>query len=296
MELAVNYSPLLAEMVRAGQVRVDRFKCPSWPDLIKEAIQTLPVYVHFPLVIGYSLDCAVDAETKQPADLEQVADLLDMTGTRYVNTHFAPGAKYYPSIPIDSRDPRHINQVVAGTLRDLEPLIRRFSAERVLVENIINEYGWLTMSTLPEVIARVLEETGCGFLFDLSHARMVARRLGLDARAYSAAMPVEKIREIHITGIQLMEGEILKRIQSVQHSNGLGGVIPGQWMDHFPMTTEDWTEFDWLMKQLAGGKWGRPWTIAYECGGVGGFWEMVADREMYQEQLPVMAQMIERVR
>ncbi len=294
MEFAVNYSPVLAEMLRAGQVCVDRFKCPSWPGLLKEAMQTRPVYVHFPLVIGSGLGCAMDAETKQPADLEKVAELLAMTGTRYVNTHFGPKAKQYPSIPIDSREPLHINQVVAGTLRDLEPLIKRFGAERVLVENIVNENGWLTIAALPEVIARVLEETGCGFLFDHSHARMAARKLGLDERAYSTAMPVERIREIHVTGIQLMEGDLLERVQSVQHSNGLGGIIPGQWMDHFPMTEVDWTEFDWLTRQLAGGKWGQPWTIAYECGGVGGFWEIVADRAMYQEQLPVMARMIEK--
>lgn len=292
MKFAVNYSPLLAELVRGGTVQVDYFKCPAWPELLQKAQLDGPVYVHFPLGVGSGMGCPVDEEKKGPADLDRIAGLLEMTGTPYVNTHFIPSTKHYPHIPLDSREARHIEQVVSNTLRDLEPLIERFGAERVLVENVINDYGFLTLAVLPEVIARVLEKSGCGFLFDLSHARLAARNLELDERAYSACMPVEHIREAHVTGIQRIEGDLYRRIQAAGGTNGFATLKDGQWMDHFPMTPADWPELEWLAGQLNGEKWQTPWVISYEYGGVGGLWEVLTDRAVYEEQVPRMAAIV----
>ncbi|RPJ50362.1 MAG: DUF692 family protein [Chloroflexi bacterium] len=295
MEFAVNYSPLLADLVRSGQVQVERFKCPAWPDLLKEAMQTRPVYIHFPLAVGSGAGHPTDEETKAPADLERIAGLQAMTGTPYINTHFIAAGKHYPGIPVDSRDPRHIDQVVSNTLRDLEPLIKRFGAERVLVENIINEYGWLDICALPEVLTRVLEETGCGFLFDLSHARLAACNLGLVARAYAAAMPVRHIREIHITGLQLLEGDLLEMMRRIDDPYGMAQYMAGQLIDHLPMRVEDWVELEWLVGEIQAGKFAAPWVMSFEYGGVGRFWEEVTNRDVYLSQVPRMANLAKQV-
>jgi len=293
MEFAVNYSPLLAELVKEGEVQVDRFKCPAWPDLIEEAQKVLPVYVHFPLTIGNNLGYPVDAETKAPADLDRVAAIMEGSGTPYVNTHMVPSAANYPHIPLDSTAPEYIRQVIDGALRDLEPLINRFGAERVLIENIINEYGWLTLGTLPEVFGRLLEETGCGFLFDLSHARLTARNLGLDEREYAASLPVDQIHEVHVTGLQRLEGELLRKLQSTGSLGGYSSMV-GKYIDHVPMTGKDWPELEWMCEQIRkpGSRWNEPWVVSFECGGVGDFWEQVTEREVYLTQLPRMKTII----
>lgn len=292
MEFSVNYSPVLAELVRENLVRIDRFKCPAWPDLLEEARRTLPVYIHFPLQIGSGNGMPVDAERRAPVDLERMADLLEMSGTLLVNTHLMPAPIDYPSIPPDSRNPSHIQQVISGALRDLEPLIKRFGAERVLVENIILERNWLQLAVLPEVMAQVLEETGCGFLFDLSHARMAADGLGIDSRAYADSLPVERIREIHITGIQVIGGELLERVLATGAKEGFGGLLLGKPMDHLPMTDPDWVELEWMMGRIREGAWPTPWLIASEIGGVGGFWSVIMDRAAYLEQIPRMEKII----
>jgi uncharacterized protein len=294
MEFAVNYSPILAELVGSGQVQVDRFKCPAWPDLIKEAMKIRPVYIHFPLLVGSGVSHPMDDEVKAPADLERIADLMEMTGTPYVNTHFIATSQHYSDIPIDSRDPRHIGQVVSNTLRDLEPLIRRFGADHVLVENIINEYGWLSISALPQALKQVVEESGCGFLFDLSHARLAARNLGEEPREYVSAMPMEHIREIHITGLQKLEGELLEMMWRVGDPYGMAKHMAGRFVDHFPMLDEDWVEMEWLMGKIRDGVFAAPWVMSYEYGGVGNFWAEVTKREVYLSQLPRMAGMIQR--
>ncbi len=294
MKFAVNYSTILAELVQEGQLHVDIFKCPAWPELLQEAQRIRPVYIHFPLEVGGGSGSPVDGETRGPADLDRIAENLDLTGTRYINTHFVPGVKQYPHIPLESREPKHIEQVIANTLRDLEPLIKRFGAERVLVENVIYEYGFLALAVLPEVIARLLEKSGCGFLFDHSHARLAARNLGLDEYEYSAAMPVEHIREVHVTGIQCIEGDLYRRVQTAGGANGFPMFKEGQWMDHFPMTAEDWPALEWLAGQLSGERWRTPWAVAYEYGGVGGLWAAMSDRSVYEQQLPRMAAILKR--
>lgn len=297
MEFAVNYSPILAELVQEGKVCIDRFKCPAWPDLLAEARQVLPVYIHFPLTIGNGTGGPIDDEQKQPADLDRFAELLEQTGTPLVNTHFVPAAANYPGIDISSHSARDIERVLSNTLRDLEPLLKRFGPERVTIENIINEWGWLTMAVMPEVITRLLDESGCGFLFDLSHARLAARSLGLDERTYVSALPVDRIREIHITGLQLMAGDLYDRLMAAGNPGGFAGMMAGKWMDHLPMTDADWPVLEWMMAQLRAGQstgshWKMPWVIASEIGGVGGFWEQISNRAIYLDQVPRMAAII----
>lgn len=292
MEFSVNYSPALAELVREGQLRVDRFKCPAWPDLLEEVGAEWPLYVHFPFTVGAGQGGPVNDEKKQLADLDFFAEILETTGTPQVNTHLIFNSRDYPDIPLDSREPRHAQRLVSAALRDLEPLIRRFGAERVTVENIINEWGWLTLSVLPEVITRVLDETGCGFLFDLSHARLAARNLGIPEREYAAALPVDRIREVHVTGLQRMAGEMYERLMAAGNPGGFATMFAGKEMDHLPMLDADWVELEWMMAQIHSKAWRTPWVTAVEVGGVGGFWEMISTREVYLEQVPRLEQII----
>jgi uncharacterized protein len=292
MEFAVNYSPALAQLVRAGQVRVDRFKCPAWPDLIAEAAALLPVYVHLPLEIGWGRGIPLDVERKRAVDLEWLAELLSATGTWLINTHFQPAEADYPEIPPGSLQSRYFRPVLDAALRDLEPLIARFGAERVTVENCIGDYGKLQLSSLPEIFHPLLGESGCGFLFDLSHARMAAQRMGIDERAYSSAMPMQHLRELHITGIQVIEGHWLERLQAAGDSDGVARNLAGQPLDHFPMLPADWTELEWAIDQIRAGAWQKPWVAAYEYGGVGGFFEAITDRDVLLDQVPRMAGLI----
>ncbi|MBE0699605.1 MAG: DUF692 family protein [Anaerolineaceae bacterium] len=292
MKYAVNYSPLLAELVQAGLVSIDFYKCPAWPDLLTEAIKTLPVYIHFPLSIGYGEGNVMDEETHQPADLERFARMMDETGTPFINTHFIAPAETYANIPPESRASHHIRRVLDGAIRDLEPLIHRFGAEKVLVENIINEHNWLTACALPDVISSLISETGCGFLFDLSHARLTAEKIGMDAHEYIAGLPMDKMCEGHVTGLKTLEGGLLEMILAVGDPYDMVSSQAGKRIDHLPMEEEDWPELAWLIEGIDRGKFRDPWVMAFEYGGVGHFWEELTDRDIYLTQLPLMASML----
>jgi len=81
MKFALNYSPQAADLLRAGDIEIDLFKCPDWPDLVAEARSLRPVYIHYPLVAGQG--------NVESVGLETIADWRSKTASRYVNTHIA---------------------------------------------------------------------------------------------------------------------------------------------------------------------------------------------------------------
>ncbi len=51
----------------------------------------------------------------------------------------------------------------------------------------------------PETFTRLIEDIGCGVLLDLAHAQISAFNMGWsDPQAYLSALPLAKVREIHI--------------------------------------------------------------------------------------------------
>ena len=287
MRMAINYSREAAALLRAGRVQIDVFKCPAWPDLVEEALELAPVYIHFPLNVARDLDSAIDTETRAPIDWQRVDSLLIRTDTPYVNLHFAPEATTYPDIPVDSTAPEHIERITADAIRSVEAATRRYGAERVILENVPDAgHQVLRPALLPEVLTTVIQATGCGFLLDISHARIAADFLGVDDRAYINAMPVDRLREIHVTGIHRLTETMLDLLRAAGVNGSGYERLVGRLVDHLPFTDDDWRFLDGCLDQIRREEWSAPWVVAFEYGGVGGLWELVGDQNVMAQQLP----------
>ena len=287
MEFSVNYSHAAADLLRRGEIQLDRFKCPAWPDLVATVRDIHPIYVHFPLRVGSGIGDAIDTETDRPADWRKVETLLAQTDTSFVNLHLAPKAADYPDIPVDTTQPDHIEILIERTARDTRAVAARFGTERTIVENNYARTGRLVrLAHSPEVIRRVIEESGCGFLLDVSHARLAAQDLEVGIWEYIRELPVERTREIHVTGIQRLHGHWINVARRAGIDATIIETLAGQLSDHLPMTEEDWEFAAWMMEQIHTGAWGHPWTVAFEVGGVNGLFEAVADKEVLAEQIP----------
>lgn len=243
MEFAVNYSPEAAALLEQGRAQIDRFKCADWPELIEPASALLPIYVHFPLVAG--------TNTLDGTDWERIERLLRETGTPYVNVHLMADGKG----PESSLTPDQRQGMIEGMIAEVQRVVDRFGADRVMVENV-PYYGemadlvgfWpLRVSVEPATIQRVIEETGCGLLLDISHAVITSAALGVEPRDYIRALPVHRLRELHITGL---------------------GMIEGQLADHVPMMPQDWPLVEWTLDYIHAGDWPEPWVVALEYGGI----------------------------
>lgn len=257
--LAVNFSPQAAALVETGAVPVDLFKVPDWPELIAAARDLLPVYVHFPWQIG--------AAHEKP-DLESTTRLLAETGTPLVNVHCAPSKERFPDVPVAADDAASYTVVAAALAQDLAPLCATFGSDAVVVENLIYrgaDRGLLRAGVAPEVLTELVDGLRCGFLLDVSHARITAAALGVDPWAYLDALPVHALQELHVTGVHVIDGGL---------------------RDHLPFLAADWEFLTGVVARIAAGAWPAPSVVAFEYGGVGPVFEWRSDPDVLADQLP----------
>lgn len=260
MEFAVNYSLEAMELLARREIRVDRLKCADWPDMIAEASRTQKVYVHFPFDVG--------ARLGRPMDLERAETMARRTETPFVNFHMVSYARDFPDLPRDSVDGDLVQEITHKMIADTQAAIDRLGRDRVIIENI-PWFGGAGEFHRPSVEAKVINEvvgsTNAGFLLDLSHARIAAHYLGLDPHEYVESLPVQSLRELHITGVRM-------------HKTRLA--------DHLDLRQEDWEFFDWAMERIARGDWAGPWMVAFEYGGIGEPFKWRSSIEVLREQVP----------
>ncbi|MEZ4671945.1 MAG: DUF692 family protein [Anaerolineae bacterium] len=251
MKLAVNYSPQAADLLAAGRIEFDLYKTTEWPEMIALAEQQREAYVHFPLMAGRNNLAAVT--------VERIQEILDTTATPYVNTHLAPRATDF-HMEMTNHDPNIANELMAAMQLDTSALVEQFGAERVILENANYDpnYDIPTVVIEPEMICRAVDETGCGFLLDLAHARMSAAYFNLDAQDYIQRLPLHALCELHVAGTRFVESE-------------------ARLVDHYPMTDPDWMLVEWALDNIHAGEWPEPNIVALEYGGVGGFFAANSD-------------------
>ncbi|MCO6451373.1 MAG: DUF692 family protein [Caldilineales bacterium] len=292
MKLALNYSRMAAEMVRSGQIDIDRWKCPPWPEMIAEASVTRPVCVHFSLDVGAGIGDAIDGGTKQPADWSEIERIMQATDTQFVNLHLSPKQRNYPAFG-DPLDPELVELVRANLLFDVQAVAARLGPEHIILENDnANGPSKLLAAVLPATITEIVENTGCGFLFDISHARLAAYHLGLDAVDYIDQLPLAATGELHVTGIQTIDESWAERLRQYGLTDEQIRRYAGRWQDHTPLTQADWDFLAWSKTQLRAGRWGEPQLCAVEIGGEGPFWQATFDPLAMSEQIPRLASLL----
>jgi uncharacterized protein (UPF0276 family) len=292
MNFAVNYSLETLKLLKKGQIEFDLFKLPAWPKIIRKIAGRYPCYVHFPLKVGRGKG-VIDNETKEPVQWKKIEKMMHKTNTPLVNLHVELGKKHYPDIPQDSTRPEHFDQVVSNIIQDVCKATEVFGPEKVILENEHDGKGTqLKLNILPILYHRVIQETGCGFLLDASHARIAARALGADEKQYLQSLPVQQLRELHLTGIQWFGERHIEKVRAAKLDEKWIEKISYSWMDHLPMTNEDWPVLQWVVDNIQSGEWGQPWVASLEYGGLGGFFGTFTNEQVLLEQIPRLYRMV----
>jgi uncharacterized protein (UPF0276 family) len=260
MHLAINYSPPAAVLVQSGRINIDYFKTPNWEWMVDEAQKIRPVAVHFTLEAGNA--------GLGNVNWDKVEHLAQITATPYINLHLDSRQEHFTGLPVDTTEPSDVKRVFTVLRSDVMSVVERFGPERVIVEN--SPYRGEAGNTLrpcvePDLITRIVEETGCSFLLDISHAFIAAHYINMDYEEYFSRLPVHQVKEMHFAGIHKVNGQL---------------------MDHLSIQDEDWYRLDWVLEQIRSGKWSQPWMLAYEYGGVGVECEWRTDPKIIAEQVP----------
>jgi uncharacterized protein (UPF0276 family) len=269
MLLALNYSPPAAQLVQSGQINIDYFKTPDWEWMVNEAQNLKPVAVHFTIEAGNNCLGQVD--------WNQLDQLAHITGTPYINLHLDSKQSFFPWLSVDTTFKPDIDQVLKVILSDVIMFVNHFGPARIIIEN--SPYHGDTGNTLrlcvePELITRVVEETGCGLLLDISHAVIVANHLGMHPYEYLSRLPVNKLRELHFAGIHHIKGRLV---------------------DHLSILKRDWHWLDWVLARIQSGEWNTPWLLAFEYGGVGPEFAWRCEPKIILEQIPLLYERVKRI-
>jgi uncharacterized protein (UPF0276 family) len=253
-ELGCNYSPQLLDLLREGRVEVEWIKLSRWGVLAQElavARPLRPVLLHVLPRAGLP-PASLEA---LPWTWEEMNEATRACGSPHAALHLASRVADWESPPTDAEV---VNRMVAVT---------RVFAERLalplLVENVPYLGEWDTLlrpPTDPEVIREVCERAGAGLLLDLAHARIAAYHRGEDVRAYVGGMPLERVREIHVSG---------------------PGASPEKGLDdlHQELRREDYELLAWALERT------RPRVVALEYGGTGPLFEWRSDPAALERQL-----------
>jgi len=117
----------------------------------------------------------------------------------------------------------------------------------------------------PALINEALLSTETDLLFDLSHARISCAALGMELAEYVDKLPMQRLRELHITGLRSYNGSL---------------------SDHFELTDADWQAAQWAQQCIVSGAWRKPEIVALEYGGVGDVFGWRTQPEVLLTQVP----------
>jgi uncharacterized protein (UPF0276 family) len=153
----------------------------------------------YPMVmhsVGLSLG-AVDG--LDPAYLQRLAALARRVQPLWVSDHLCwtgvHGRQMHDLLPLPYTE--EALQVLVRNIGQAQDALGR----RILVENV-SRYAESAAATFTEVqfLRAVCEEADCELLLDLNNVHVSAVNHGFDAAAYVDALPLQRVRQIHLAG------------------------------------------------------------------------------------------------
>jgi len=259
MRFAVNFSYPLVRLIKAGAIRVDLIKCPDWEGMLTEAEPYGPITIHFDLKAGLGHTFK--------ADFSRIKTLLKQTDTPHVNTHLVTPRHFDPN---NQEDLVRINQLWR---EEILLMTHHFGASSVALEHFpyTDDTPHLRTPVQSDIFSKVIQDTDCMLLLDLAHARITADTLGVDVKDYVQSLPLDRLIELHVTGVKSYHGILT---------------------DHFEMLDEDWAVFEWALSEIKNQKWREPEIVAFEYGGVGQSFVWRTEENHLRKQVPLMHAMV----
>lgn len=193
--LAANGYSELYELLDQGKELVDFIKCPLSPDSrpeVEKARTYRPVLLH-----GWGPPGYTATDTTVP-ESELLAELAQTSGTPFLSVHLDITLEEGHEL-----DRQQVIDVVSQSVANL----KRISGLDILLENV-PWYPWQKRPrgiTDPDFISEVVRASNSYFLIDTAHAQVAAWHRGDDIKSYIAALPLDRVLEIHTSGPRMSE-------------------------------------------------------------------------------------------
>jgi len=200
MKIACNYYTETEQLFDEGRIDIDYFKYPAlgfqmslmedldaFENFCAKLTRKRPVLLHGLYPAPHDLSSCI---LQQSFNDEKANRLIKMTKT--------PGLSFHPALSKLQEDVP-FDDIYATIVSNAKFIKEKYAdMEFVSIENL-DSIKWGDLIN-PEIIKKILDETGCDFLLDISHAYCAAKHLHMDFYGYLKKLPLEKAIEIHING------------------------------------------------------------------------------------------------
>jgi uncharacterized protein (UPF0276 family) len=249
IQLGCNYSEPLFTLLRQGEVAVDWIKLARVDTLMAEVARckgVRPALVHTLGKAGWA------PERFAQIDWAALNEAITQSESPHVAIHLQTTAADWGGAP-------SAQQVMDRLITQIEMAKRRLAVP-LLLENVPDS-GTLHLCVDPERITELLVQTETNLLLDTAHLRCAAFNLRIDPRVYALALPLERVREIHVAGPRMEDGVLQDRHTALQEA--------------------DYDLLDWLLPRT------HPLMVTLEYGGTGPAFERPGrnDLDMLRQQL-----------
>lgn len=204
MKIGANYSKILVNLLKTEDLNlVDYLKVPTlrFPKCMKQFSETIkPLLLHFasPGIIE-----VLHPDCEQRINVEVLKKILNSTDSPVFSTHLTAHLKYFP----DLKDWQHQkNDLLADKICDrfLETyLIYQTNFDIPLLIETFPYYNFANQFLIasdPEFLTELCNQADCYLLIDISHVRVSAFYMKLDVFDYISKLPLNKTKELHISG------------------------------------------------------------------------------------------------
>ena len=201
IQLATNLSDPLLELLQSGRAPIDAVEVGRWFSLrqtraYRQMLPDLPFTFH-----GGDL---IERVGLVPGAVRRIAAYLDCTASPWVSMHISmwlPGMVWLMlrrgwrmPLPDPERATRRF-------IRQVHRLARSIRVPVILENTEPLPFEGYDFEVQPGRIAQVLAGAECGFVLDLSHARVSAGVLGVDVQRYLVDLPLERVVQLHVSAM-----------------------------------------------------------------------------------------------
>jgi len=215
-KLTVNFSESLARLIRTHDAPIDGIEVGPWftPEKINFLQHEYPEW-HF----QFHASSFITRYQHWRRALDQLRKYLACTQSQWVSLHIEllPVLVYVMS----SRFSLHLTP--PGIEKAKNKFIRLLSEVRdgvelpIILENLPSlpkeKYAY---AANPSAVSDIVRTTDSGFLLDIPHARIAASYQGMDAESYLEKLPLERIVQIHVSGIRKIDGHLRDMHEAMQ--------------------------------------------------------------------------------
>lgn len=207
--LAVNDSPISRALRLEDRLDVDLLETTG--PLVDGAVATFPdsTFLLHNSVWDWSL--AHPEALAQQDVVDVTRRRLAQTGAPWLSVHigFSAATVAYDDGMRPTSPPLSRNATLEAMIVNVRALADLLDVP-LLLENLDHQpTGAYAHICEPSFVRELIEASGAYLLLDLAHAQVSAARAGVDTTAYLAGLPLDRVRQLHVSGPRLRDGVLV---------------------------------------------------------------------------------------